>query len=201
MKEKDKNEWLRTIYIEAWKQYSHEDNISQSRNNLFLAVQAALIAILTGISSVLIDLKAFKTEPDNFWKGIAILGLVSLIFGIFARLLTLVWKKVTEAGRAFLNLRWVTARAIEEKADINGLAVTEDKWYRYSKNNPDAEYYHPFLDSETLKDYKIPTKKRVGGWGSILRVINIVNGLWYFIIAVGALLILISLVKLKIFLI
>ncbi len=30
--------WLKTVYIETWKQYVHEDQLVQSRSSVFLVV-------------------------------------------------------------------------------------------------------------------------------------------------------------------
>ncbi|KOF07232.1 hypothetical protein AC739_19545, partial [Planococcus glaciei] len=88
------NEWLRTLYSEAWKQYSHEDNISQKRNNLFLAVQAALIATLTGASGILLKLKALKVGSYELWIGHLALGFILIVFWYFANRLTSFWESV-----------------------------------------------------------------------------------------------------------
>lgn len=182
MKKNEKNDWLRTLYIEAWKQYSHEDNISQSRNNLFLAVQAALIAILTGISGVLIRMEPINISSYKINLGIGILGFIIVFFAFFVHRILLHWRSVTKAGQAFLNLRWVTARAIEQEADIDGLATIEEGWYKYSKSNPDSEYHTPFPEYESLRKIQIPTKKKIGGWLSILKVIKVVEQIWFFLL-------------------
>lgn len=70
--------WLRTLYAEAWKQYSHEDNLSQSRNNLFLGVQAAMIAILAGISGSLIGMEPIEIGSHQLWVGFGVLGIFTV---------------------------------------------------------------------------------------------------------------------------
>ena len=48
--------WLETSYVEAWRQYVHEDRLSQTRNNLYLGVQAAFVALLTAAAGFLLPL-------------------------------------------------------------------------------------------------------------------------------------------------
>jgi len=122
--------WLRTMYTEAWNQYCHEDNISQSRNNLYLGVQAALIAILTGISGSLIGMDPLTVGSHKIWVGLGSLGTFVVVCAIFATRLAAYWKGVTKAGRGYLNLRWIAIRAIEEHAGMHQVNLTgmEHNW-------------------------------------------------------------------------
>ena len=186
----ESEDWLRTLYVEAWKQYSHEDNLSQSRNNLFLGVQAAMIAILTGISGLLIRMEPIEIGSHRLWVGFGALGIITVTFAVFASRLAAYWKGVTKSGRAYMNLRWIAIRAIEERVGLHSinLAGMEHNWRDFSKSNPGKEY-RPFTDSESLKQYAVPPLEKVRAWSSILAVIKIVEVLWYFLLGIGVILI------------
>jgi hypothetical protein len=81
------DDWLRLMYTEAWKQYSHEDTLGQSRMNIFLAVHAALIAILAAILKPLLDMPPRQIGSHQIYIGLGILGLFAVIIGVFSLLL------------------------------------------------------------------------------------------------------------------
>src|SRR5437867_3655820 len=61
------DEWLRLIYSEAWKQYSHEDTLGQTRMSIFVGVHSALIGILAIITKPLLDIPAISIGAHRFW--------------------------------------------------------------------------------------------------------------------------------------
>jgi quercetin dioxygenase-like cupin family protein len=187
----ESDDWLPTLYVEAWKQYTYEDNVSHSRNNLFLGVQTALIAILTGVSGLLVGIEPVEVGLHQFRVGLIVLGILAVTFAVFASRLAVYWKEVTKSGQAYLNLRWITIRAIEEQVGLHpiNLAGIEYNWREFSKSNPGKQYY-PFADWESLKQHAIPPLGKVGNWTSILGVIKVIEVLWYFVLSIGALLIL-----------
>lgn len=192
----ESEDWLRTLYVEAWKQYSQEDNLSQSRNNLFLGVQAAMIAILTGISGLLIRMEPIEICSHRLWVGLGALGVITVTFAVFASCLAAYWKGVTKSGRAYMHLRWIAIRAIEDRVGLHSinLAGMEHNWREFSKSNPGKEY-HPFADSESLKQHAVPPLEKVRAWSSILAVIKIVEVLWYFLLGIGVILIVATVVQ------
>jgi hypothetical protein len=185
--------WLQILYQEAWKQYSHEDNISQSRNNLFMGIQAALVTILVGVTPFLIGMTPIAVGNKEIPIGIPVLGFILILFSFFATRLTLYWKGVTKAGNAYLNLRWITIRAIEHRVGLSGinLAEIEHKWRQFIRVNPDKNY-HPFVESEDLNEHYVAPRGEVGGWDSILRVIDLVKAIWRFLGVMGILLIVLT---------
>ncbi len=186
----ESEDWLRTLYVEAWKQYSQEDNLSQSRNNLYLGVQAAMITTLAGISGWLIGMQPIEIGSHRLWVGFGILGIIAVTFAVFASRLAAYWKGVTKSGRAYMNLRWIAIRAIEERVGLHSinLAGMEHNWREFSKSNP-GKKYHPFADSESLKQHAVPPIEKFRAWSSILAVIKIVEVIWYFFLGIGVILI------------
>lgn len=182
--------WLRTLYTEAWKQYNHKDNLSQSRNNLFLGVQAAMIAILAGISGLLIRVGPIWIGSHQLWVGFGVLGIITVTFAVFAGRVAAYWKGVTKSGQSYLNLRWIAIRAIEERVGLHliNIAGMEYDWREFSKSNPEKEYC-PFADSEILRQHTVPPLGKVSGWSSMLKVIRIVEMLWYSLLIMGIILI------------
>jgi len=191
----ESEEWLRTLYAEAWKQYSHEDNLSQSRNNLFLGVQAAMIAILAGISGSLIGMEPIGIGSHQLWVGFGVLGIFTVTFAVFAGRLAAYWEGVTKSGQAYLNLRWIAIRAIEERVGLHSinLAGMEHDWREFSKSNPGKEYC-PFADSESLRQHTVLPLGKVSGWSSIQKVIRIVEMLWCSLFLMGITLIAVTVI-------
>jgi quercetin dioxygenase-like cupin family protein len=184
------DKWLRTMYVEALKQYCHEDNISQTRNNLFLGIQTVLVVILTGISGFFLSMDPVCFGSNKIWIGFGGLGVFIIVFAIIATQLASCWEEVTKSGRGYLNLRWVTIKAIEDYAGLNhiNIAGIEHNWKEFLKSNPGKEY-HPFIETERLKQHAIPPLGKVSGWKSLLNIINIIKILWYFLLVIGVTLI------------
>ncbi len=72
---------LATLYTEAWKQYSHEDNLYQNRSNLFLGLNSAFIAAL-GIA--IANVSITSVQIYNYMCPIYLL-LTAIATGILAR--------------------------------------------------------------------------------------------------------------------
>lgn len=189
-------ELLRTLYEEAWKQYSHEDNLFQSRNTIFLSLQTALIAILTGVSASLISLISSQPIAIRSLRvqiGFGALGLLVIVFAVFGFLLTQVWERLTHAARAYLSLRLSTARIIELQLGLDelGLVGIENRWSDWSKENQeqisrDSTFWYPSGFEDTSgKQYEIRPRPKAGGFDAHLRMISFVRRIWYFFIGIG----------------
>ncbi len=178
--------WLQVLYVEAWKQYTLEDNISQRRSNLFLVVQAGLIAILTGVSGWLVRIEPIELGSDRLWVGPILLGVIAVVIAAFVIRLLGYWREVTRAGQVWQKLRWVAIRRIEKEADLCSvtLAGLEKDWIEFSRQNSGREYF-PFPDFEELKHDAIPPAVKIEGWQSTLRVIAMVQAFWYVILGIG----------------
>ncbi len=180
------DEWLRTIYAQAWSQYTHEDDLSQRRNNLYITIQAALMALLTGMSRSLLALAPADIGSYSFRLGWVILGSMFLTFSVFAILLGNYWRAVTKAGRGYLTVRWMIAHAVERTASVDGrgIAHLEDEWKRHSREK--GTPFTPFEQEGDLRRYEIEPAQQIRGWDSLLRVITVVQILWCLLFLAGA---------------
>ena len=50
------DDWKRLAYAVAWTQYCHEDDLAQTRTNVSLTIQAALLALLVGLFSPIVEI-------------------------------------------------------------------------------------------------------------------------------------------------
>ena len=175
------------FYSEAWKQYIHEDQMSQSRNRLFMNAQTIFIVL----SSAALGLWV-KIDPNE--RLIIALPMILTIIAIFGFASTFAWRKVNKAGRAYLNLRWLTIRAIEEALEIKGnlapitLTRIEGDWKRLSFLKTKDNMVQLFAESEVLKntsiaenlqDIKISSKERQGEWMTTDAIILSIRVIWF----------------------
>lgn len=189
----DKDDWKRLLYSEAWKQYCHEDNLGQSRNNLFLGVQAALIALLTLVAKPLLEAQHTQLWNHNIHLGMTTLGLLAAVIGGVSLALDSHWKAVIEAGRLYLNIRWCTVMAIETELGLQqyGPASLEDKWRAFSRENPNRKH-HPFPGSDTLKSIEVLPLPKTRGWSSMRKVVSVLEKVHWGVVVVGVLLVVLS---------
>jgi len=180
------DDWLRLLYSEAWKQYIHEDAQGQTRMNIFLTVQAALIAILAAISKPLLDMPPKQVGSHQVYIGVGILGLVAVIIGFFSLVLGARWKSVTEAGRLYLNLRWIPIAAIEKSAQLNdiNLAGLENAWRKHSKENSGTDF-HPYATIAELSEFRLRPLPNIRGWSAISGTITSIQILFLLIMIGG----------------
>jgi hypothetical protein len=182
----DGDAWKRLLYSEAWKQYCHEDNLGQSRNNFFLGVQGAMIAILTLAAKPLLELPPARFWNHDVYLGMTALGMLAAVIGLLALALDRHWKAVTDAGRAYLNIRWCTIMAIETTMELGhyGLASLERKWRAFSKTNS-AKEFQPFSEPESLVSIKVPPLPEARGWSSIQKVVSVLEKIHWGVVVVG----------------
>ncbi len=81
----------------------------------------ALLGILSGIVAILIG--AMNTPQISAFLPTLALGLISLILGGIGYVIADNWMVANKAGRAYLNMRWATIRAIEYIANQNEFSV------------------------------------------------------------------------------
>jgi hypothetical protein len=185
------DDWLRLMYSEAWKQYSHEDIQGQARMSIFLTVQTALIAILAIITKPFLDMPLKQICSHQVHVGKGLLGLFAVIIGVFSLVLGNIWKSVNKAGQIHLNLRWIPIAAIERIAKLNhanagletiNLASFEDKCRTALATQTTAADFSPYSDCDGLEDLKIrrdltPLPK-IRGWSAINRTIFVIQVLF-----------------------
>jgi hypothetical protein len=164
-------DWLRKLYEEAWKQYSHEDNLGQTRTNFFIGLQAALLGILAAASKPLYEIGPTAMFGWRVHLGLIFIGLFMGLIGLFCYFVSARWAQATEAGKRYVSLRWVTAQAIEKQVAVGrkyGLATVEGRW----RESSDADGFRPFADDEQLRHLSVPARVPSGGWQSMLQVIR-----------------------------
>lgn len=157
---KPPSDWLKTLYVETWKQYSHEDNLGQRRTTFFLAIQAAILSL--GV----VLYKPAAERSDLF------VGLLLTATGGFLSAMAISWRSATHAGRAYTSLRWFTLRAIErvEGLDLVGPASLEQAWRKHSASSADQSF-KPFRGMDRLGDLTLTSLPRTSGWASMLNLI------------------------------
>lgn len=176
----DRDKYLLEVWQEAWRQYSHEDNLWQQRDRFYIGIETAL---LTGFAFVnwwylRLDFTAAAGSVFPSW----------LIYGLFVILLTsggfaiaYVWKKGTEASRVMAHLRWLTALRIERDWSLEdrGLAFLEWKRRRHSEDNQTAKSnYVPYPDDELLCKEKVYPLQGIRGYGATLKLIGWIQLTW-----------------------
>lgn len=168
------DDWLKLLYSEAWKQYSHEDTLCQHRNTLFYGIQGGLMTLFAIIST--------KNTQLNL-VSLLLLAIISLV----AVFISDYWKSVTQAGKAYCSLRWASIRKIEKEANLSSsIAGIEQDWKVFSENSLD--YFVPFPSEPELNKIKIMSNKKImGGWSSTLKVITILEYFWIGLLIIGLL--------------
>jgi len=173
------------LYTESWKQYSHEDITSHTKNTFFLTSHGAMLAILTGISSVLIKMEPLLLNNFKLYLGLILLGVFSSIIGMIGLIINRYWKQVNDVHRAMINVRWLTARAVEVELDLHtiGVASLEHEWRKHIKISNDK--YYPFTNHSKLSEHNISSTFTIGGFDSIHGVIKSISFLWAIVVFCG----------------
>jgi hypothetical protein len=184
--------WLRILYNETMKLYLHEDNISQTRNTLFLSIQSGLIAVLAAITPSLLVIDPVRIIIEASSIDLFIFGLIMSLFSVVSLLILENWKAVNKAGHAHLKLRWAVIKRIEYAAHIPEEvcpATIEDAWIKFSNNPENKESkFIPFPDVPELCDIKLDQKQKIGGWRSTEELMKIFSCLWFTLGILGLLL-------------
>jgi len=176
---KNRNDWLRTAYAEAWKQYSHEDTLSMQRNNLFIIIQTALLATLASLITALLRIENIGVGSHSVYVSYISIGALLVIFSVFSLALLNNWKRVTESARAYVNLRWSTCRRIEAEVNLEseGLSLAAKEKDLQDAIGRRAVSYSPYANSGGLEDFAI-TNLGALGWDSTKSLINLLTALW-----------------------
>jgi hypothetical protein len=185
-------EWGRSLYIEAWKQYIHEEKISLSRNNIFLGIQSGLMAVLSGLFVPIFQMKPILFLSRYVSVGPIIWGILAIILSSLSLFILKYWQDVTEVARAYQNLRWFTARAIEVQFGLEpvNIAGIEHEWRELSRGrqNNSKEIYLNFEQLEGMRQHKLPLYRKVGlaGWQSVLNLIKSIKTIWIVVFIIGS---------------
>jgi hypothetical protein len=175
------------MYSLAWSQYIHEDDMGQKRDSVFSAINAALIAALAVISPWLWRAGPVHIFHREIHLGLTILGLLTVGLGALSIQLNSHWRSVTRAGKAYLNLRWAVARAIEVYLNLRpiGLAEVENRWQAYSSDANAEDSFNPYPDLFGEQGLSLGPRPRVSGWNSVLHIAKILMLIWWIILTLG----------------
>jgi hypothetical protein len=157
-KDYDDDEWLKLLYAEGWNQLVHEDNLVESRNRFYHAIQAALIAITGVVSTLLIQL-----ENQDF--ALRLLGAVLMLSGFSLILITFNWRRVMLAGKKYAHFWRVHLCAIEKlrKIDGVGLASVELRWRQHLNEKKESNFYF-FPKITEISNFKMDKDNRSEYW-------------------------------------
>lgn len=171
-----KVEWYKILYVESWKQYIHEDTLAHSNNTFYLSANGVLIALLTGIASVL--------AKFGIILGPLLFGITAILMSVIGLLICRAWKGVNATHRAHIHMRWITARAIESDLNLErvGMASLEHIW-RNKKHKGDK--FYPFEEDPKLKDHGVILLGKLRGYNSIESVTSWLKVIWLIILIFG----------------
>jgi hypothetical protein len=189
--EKNKQDWCRAVYGEAWKQYSHEDTLAVQRNNLFIIIQTALLAAIATTGSALLKWDVVRVGNKAFLLNYIVIGALMIVFSAFALQLLRNWKSVTLSGEAYVNLRWATCRRIEEASGVSevSLASAEHELKKAIAEGRDS--YQPYPEVRSLTTYTLESLGTIG-WDSVHQLIRSLRLMWLAIGTVGVVVILLA---------
>lgn len=149
---RDQTEWLRLQYATAWELYRHEDQLAGSRNQVFVTIQAAVVATIAALAG-----------PTTTAGGPYLLALLLVIASLFGLATSANWRRVTEAGRAYLWLRLMDCLAIEQWKEFAGEPLATNE-LRLRKAIRDGNY--SYVPAERLQVDPIVLQRARGGWAS-----------------------------------
>lgn len=186
-------EWLRKAYELAWEQYAHEDELRHHKNTLYIGIQTALFAILPTSVIFLIGTRKHEILGITIDTPTLVIGLLFMGTAIFGLLINGYWENVIRSGRAWMYLRYATARAIEHRVGLSdfGLAAMEHKWdvhcktTKESRRHLDKRTYYPFAHIEELKDFALYRKTPIGESHAALGIVRTLNIMWLLVICIG----------------
>jgi hypothetical protein len=184
--DKNTNDWLRTAYAEAWKQYSHEDTLSLQRNNLFIIIQTALLAVLGTTTAGLLRVEPYDLLGYKVQLACLAMGALTTTFAAFAFVLLRNWANVTESAQAYVALRSSTCLRLEEVVGLQALGVSLADTEAELKSATRAKKgeYRPY-PQRTSPKYESITSLGTIGWDSTRELIASLKALWIGLLTLG----------------
>lgn len=189
LREKD-DAWLKTLYIEAWKQYVHEDVLTQARTNIFQVVPVVLLALLGAASTALIKIGCATFQNTPFLLGVSLVGVVWILVAFLMLSLTKSFEKVTAAGQAYVNLRHMNVRALERLAGTGpfGPALMEHQMRDFRPLSDGNDRFFPFKGIRELSPYadlSLDTYSGFGGFTYLRHLILVWRIVFRVVLALG----------------
>jgi len=161
--------------------------LGQQRNSFFVVIETALLASLGAVA-------AAALKGDQPGPSLLVMGLVAVVFSIFARQLLSNWREVNVAGRAYRTLRLATARMVEKRIRLSALSLAKvelDLSMRMVAGRAEANKktqmppFRPY--PHTVPELSINPLPAIGGWASTEGLIRTLEVLWL-LIGVGSVL-------------
>lgn len=185
--------WLKILYAEVWKQYVHEDSLTQARTNIFQVIPVVLLAFLGAASNALPKVGCATVLGTQFQLGMSLIGAVFILVAILMFLLAADFSKVTDAGRLHVNLRHMNARAIERLAGVGvlGPALLEHHMRDFKPADPPNDRYRPYSDIAELQGYpdlSTAAYSRFGGFAYLAHITKLWRIVFAIVLAIGVVL-------------
>jgi hypothetical protein len=176
--ESKQDQWLRIAYEETWRQYLHEDSLSNNRANTYFSIQSGLLILTAALIQTILG------KNIDLWLSYQLIGSLLFVIGIIVFTVSSSWRVATISGAKWRELRRMLAEAIERISDIQefGPASLESRW-----NNSSIL----FPDNEQLSDLHLQ-KPKSGATKSMLRVIDLFRTIGSLMVLGGITLIILS---------
>lgn len=197
----ERDRWMQTAYAETWKQLATESQLAASRSNVYLAVQAAFLAVLAAISISVarVGFLHFHGTGTRVHVGLVLLGLLWMSVSAVLLLLAHYFVRVTNAGRDYCRLRAIQLRAIEDLTLAGlGPANMEFAWREHSANSKGP--YAPFAalpaageSFDRLRSVSIAPYEHFGNFKYLYAVVDTWRMVYRIMLGVGLIALLLGL--------
>jgi hypothetical protein len=163
------DDWKQLAYEMAWAQYSHEDDLAQTRTNVSLTIQAAILALLAGLAAPVLEIGERPLLGLKTNLGLGIYSLLAIIAAVLALRLVRIWSGFAAAGEQYMNLRLQAAFAIEQNVGLSklGPASREHMWKKQR-----------LTDELPAVELPLTSGQPMGGWESLLATTKALRALW-----------------------
>ncbi len=178
--------WPRTLYEEAWRQYSHEGAKVYTRTSVILGIHAGLLALVAALAMPLLALGESAGGRAPTGLGQIVFGVTLVVIGSFAMFVAYVWQNLTYASRTYFTLRWMTAYAIEaaiKDMAPYGIAHLEDNWRQHSKAS--TRPFKPFSEYPVFDELQIEPLPTLRGFRSLDLLARVTFLLWAVVVGFG----------------
>lgn len=107
---------IRLMYEESWRQYVHEDKLSEERNAKYLSLLTMLYGALGIMISIMMPgVLTFSFGSIDYCCQCVILLVIVLVIQMIVMQICRQWKIANEAGRLYVAIRFETILMIEEQ--------------------------------------------------------------------------------------
>ena len=189
--------WLKILYAEVWKQYVHEDALTQARTTIFQVMPVVLLAFLGVASTGLAKIGCATFSGKTVILGITLVGAIFLLVSVLMFLLASAFEKVTDAGRLHVNLRHMNARALERLAGVGvlGPALLEHHMRDFKPSAAGKRFrpYSSIPELSSFADLSSGAYSRFGGFAYLSHITKLWRIVFALVLVLGLLLMAIGL--------